>query len=206
MILGKGRVRPRREGIYTDLCDRRRPALSLRRHQRHLQRARTGSQTNSVRCCSSAAAPCSTAARWTRPASSSAIEMSKLGYPFARALPAHARQCRLRSHRRGLCDRSGPSNLCRAHRNPRQHPYPRLRDPARIRHRRRRSLQQDADRSGRAASEEPELLQDGQDIEQDRARRRIASCSMSRPSTSRPAISTSPAAIRRPTARSSRSR
>ena len=67
-------------------------------------------------------------------------------------------------------------------------------------------LQQDPDRSRRAAIEEPELLQDRQDFDASRARRRIASCSMSRSPTSRPATSTSPAATRPPMAGSPRSR
>ena len=100
----------------------------------------------------------------------------------------------------------GPRDLCRAHRHPRQHPHPRLCDPARIRHRRRRCLQQGADRSRRTAAEEPELFQDRQDHDQARlgAGSRRARCRGGR--TSRPAISTSPAAIRPPTACSPRSR
>ena len=80
-----------------------------------------------------------------------AIEMAKLGYPFAQADSSHHPRCRRATHRRRLRHRSGAANLCRTHRNPRQHPHPRLCDPARIRHCRRRCLQQDADRSGRAA-------------------------------------------------------
>ena len=119
--------------------------------------------------------------------------------------PHHAR-CRRAADRRRAVDRSGTAHLCRAHRDPRQYPHPRLCDPARIRHCRGRRLQQDADRPRRTAAQEPELFQDRQDFDASRARRRIVSCSMSRSPNSRPAISTFPAAIRRPMACSPRSR
>jgi len=88
-----------------------------------------------------------------------AIEMSKLGYPSPRPCPA-PRQRRFRPHRRRLCDRSGTSNLCRTHRNPGN---TRTRDY--VIRREFDIAEGDAynktliDR-GRAAPEEPELLQD----------------------------------------------
>ena len=66
--------------------------------------------------------------------------------------PSPHSRCRRATYRRRLRDRTGASHLCRAHRDPRQHAHPRLRDPARIRYRRRRRLQQDADRSRRTAA------------------------------------------------------
>ena len=67
-----------------------------------------------------------------------------------------------RHHPRGVRGRGRPARLHRAHQHPRQHPHPGLRHPARVRHRRGRRIQPRADRSCRAASEEPQLLQDRQ--------------------------------------------
>ena len=135
-----------------------------------------------------------------------ATELAKLGFPFAQATPRTTRDADARRIGVAFIDRPGAAHLCRAHRDPRQHPHPRLCDPARIRHRRRRCLQQDPDRPRRTAAEEFELFQDRQDYRPSPARPRTASCSMSISPNSRPAISASPAAIRRPTACSPRSR
>ena len=134
-----------------------------------------------------------------------AIELAKLGFPFAQATPRTTRDAAAQRIDVAFTIDQGAAHLCRAHRNPRQHPHPRLCDPARIRYRRRRCLQQDPDRSRRTAAEEPELFQDRQDFDGSPARRRTASCSMSRWPNNRPAISTSPAVTRRPTACSPRS-
>ena len=205
-VLSQGRIRSGAEGVYADLRDRRRPALPLRRYRRHLQCARTRCRETPS---SSLLDPRRRRVRRQRArqehARYSRSRCRSSAIPSRRPAPHHP-QCRRRSHRHRLCDRSGTANLCRAHRNPRQYPHPRLRDPPRVRYCRRRCLQQDPDRSRRAAAEELELLQDRENIEPARAPRPIASCSTSRPSTSRPATSTSPAVTRPPMARWSRSR
>jgi hypothetical protein len=84
----------------------------------------------------------------------------------------HRARCRYQTDHRQLHDPERTAGLCRAHRDPWQHPHPRLRDPPRIRFRRGRSLQQDPDRPRRAASEKSRLLQVGQDRERGRLRAR----------------------------------
>ena len=64
---------------------------------------------------------------------------------------------------RRLRRRRGRPRLYRAHQHPRQYAHPRLRDPARVRYFRRRSLQSRLDRSRRAAHQESEFLQDRED-------------------------------------------
>ena len=75
---------------------------------------------------------------------------------------APARRPRLADahHQRRLRGRAGRARLHRAPQYPRQYTHPRLCHPARVRDRRGRRLQPHPDRSGRAALEEPELLQD----------------------------------------------
>ena len=77
--------------------------------------------------------------------------------------PARRPQSADPHHQRRLRRRRGHARLYRAHQYPRQYPHPRLRDPARVRHRRRRSVQPRAGRPRRAAAQEPELLQVGED-------------------------------------------
>ena len=68
--------------------------------------------------------------------------------------PARRPQSADPHHQRLLRRRRGHARLYRAHQHPRQYPHPRLRDPARVRHRRRRSVQPRADRSRRTAAQE----------------------------------------------------
>ena len=49
-----------------------------------------------------------------------AVEMAKLGYPFAHAEPRICREADARERRRRLCDRRRAAGLCRTHRDPRQ--------------------------------------------------------------------------------------
>ena len=82
---------------------------------------------------------------------------------FALVRPRGDRDQATAHHQRGVRGRGGPARLHRAHQHPRQHPHARLRHPPRIRYRRGRRIQPRADRSRRAAAEEPQLLQDRQD-------------------------------------------
>ena len=86
-------------------------------------------------------------------------QVGRQGNPFALVRPVGTRD---------PCDPHDPSRLRgrgrtprlrRAHQRARQQPYARLRDPSRVRPRRRRSLQQGSDRPGRASPEQPRLLQ-----------------------------------------------
>ena len=93
-----------------------------------------------------------------------AIEMSKLGYPFAHATPPH--RSAMPTARRidvAFVIDQGPRTYVERieiHGNTRTRDYVIRRE---FDIRRRRSLQQDPDRSGGAASEEPELFQDRED-------------------------------------------
>ena len=103
-------------------------------------------------------------------------------------------------HQRHVHGRGRSARLHRADQHPRQHPHPRLCDPPRIRYRRGRRLQPRADRSRRAAPEEPQLLQDRQDHQRAGLGAGPRSCSMSMSRKFRPASSRFRAAIRPPAA------
>ena len=128
------------------------------------------------------------------------IEVARRGYPFAVVRPRGDRDQATHHHQRRLHGRRRPARLHRADQHPRQHPHPRLCDPARIRCRRRRRIQPRADRSRRTAPEEPQLFQDASRSPTSRARRPTASCSTSMSRKSRPASSRSRAATRPPAA------
>ncbi len=87
---------------------------------------------------------CSTATRWTRPTTRSRPNWQSSAFPLRRPTPRTTRDAAAQRIDVALRDRPGTADLCRAHRHSRQHPHPRLCDPARIRYRRRRCLQQDA--------------------------------------------------------------
>ena len=91
--------------LYADLRDRRRPALSFRRHHHRLQCAGARSGKASPPAAGRSRARCSTAARWTRPTMCSPIELAKLGYPFAHATPRTTRDADGKAHRRRVHDR-----------------------------------------------------------------------------------------------------
>ncbi len=91
------------------------------------------------------------------------IEMSKRGYAFAQVRPRGDRDFQTRIINVVFVVEEGARVYIERHQYPRQYAHPRLRDPARVRYRRGRCLQPRADRSRRAAAEEPELLQDGED-------------------------------------------
>ena len=113
-----------------------------------------------------------------------------------RRSPARRPRCSDPHHQCGFHRRGRSARLHRADQHSRQRPHPRLRDPARIRYRRRRRLQPRAGRPRGTAPEEPQLFQDRSRSPTSRARRPTASCSMSTLRKSRPANSRSPAAIR----------
>ena len=129
------------------------------------------------------------------------IEASRHGYsPSRRCVRAPIAISQTRTGQPRLHDRGRAARLYRADQHPRQYPHARLRDPARVRPRRRRCLQPRADQPRRAPPEEPELLQDREDHHRARLGARSRRSSMSTSRSSRPASSRSPAAIRPPTA------
>ena len=62
-----------------------------------------------------------------------AIEMAKLGYPFAQATPRLTRDAAAQRIDVAFVIEQGLAHLCRTDRDSRQHAHPRLRDPARVR-------------------------------------------------------------------------
>ena len=201
----QGRIRSRDQGIYADLCDRRRSALPFRRHQRRLQRAGDSIAEKLRRLLVPRPARCSTAARWTRPPKLLAIEMAKLGYPFAQATPRITRDAAAQRIDVAFAIDQGPRTYVERieiHGNTRTRDY--------VIRREFDIAEGDAYNKTLIDRAERQLKNLNYfktvKITTGPARRRTASCSMSRRPTSRPAISTSPAATRRPTACSSRSR
>ena len=91
------------------------------------------------------------------------VEIARRGYPFATVRPRGDRNPQTRTIGVVLRRRRRHARLYRAHQYSRQYPHPRLRDPARIRYRRRRSVQPRLGRPRRAAHQEPQLLQERQD-------------------------------------------
>ena len=102
------------------------------------------------------------------------IELARRGYPFGTVRSARRSQPADANDQRRLQGGRRHARLYRAHQHPRQYPHARLRDPARVRRRRRRSVQPRLDRPRRAAHQEPRFLQDGENHQTSRARRPIA--------------------------------
>ena len=90
-------------------------------------------------------------------------EVARRGFAFAEVKPRGDRNGQNHTVSIAFNDRRRPARLHRAHQRARQHPHARIRHPPRVRYRRRRPLQQGADRQGRAPPEQPRLLQEGQD-------------------------------------------
>ena len=128
------------------------------------------------------------------------IEAAKRGFAFATVRPRATRDVENRRVNLVFSDRGGATRLHRANQCARQYAYPRLRDPARVRLVGGRRLQSRTRQSGRATPEESRLFQEREDHRPSRARRPIASFSMSTLRKHRPANSRSPAVTRRRTA------
>ena len=79
---------PATTGIYADVFDRRRPALSFRRHQRRLQCAGARPRKASPPAAGAGRARCSTATRSTRPTTCSRPNSRSSAFPLRRPRPA----------------------------------------------------------------------------------------------------------------------
>ena len=84
----KAEYDPATQGIYADVRDRRGPALSFRRGQRRLQRAGTGFATSFAALLLARPGAVFDGNALDKTTEVLAIEMAKLGYPFAQAAPA----------------------------------------------------------------------------------------------------------------------